>query len=136
MSRTVRIVFGILAGILLVSLIVGIGVSIYTTLTYAALGPARVVPGTEGQNVAPYYGHPGFWGPRFGFFGFFPCFGFFAILFLVFLLVRLMSPRRWGHMHGPWNRGPGHWEWHSDQSEQGNPPPGYGPTQNPPPQGS
>jgi hypothetical protein len=136
MSRTVRVTFGILAGILLVTLIVGVGVSIYTSLAYTALGPARVVPGPEGQSPVPYYGHPGFWGPRFGFFGLIPCFGFLGILFLVFLLVRLVSPRRWGHWHGAWNRGPGHWEWHPDQPDQGNPPSGAGSTQSPPPAGT
>lgn len=124
MSRFARVFFGILAGILLITLIAGAVVSVYSMFRFASLGPGQVLP--EGQNPEFYRMHPRMmWGPGFGFL---PCLGFAGFLLLTFLIFGLCKPRPWRHwQHGPWHQGRGYWQWHEG------PPPGGGDQQAPPP---
>ena len=115
-----KIVFRILAGLVLLVAIAGIAFFAFN------LGMAQHVqlPATaNGQAAYPYLGY-GFWRP-FPFFGF-GCFGPLIALFLLFLAFRALSFIFWGprwshgeHMHHGWRRGwdengvpPMFQEWH------------------------
>lgn len=119
MTRALKITFIILVNILLLTLIAGAAVQVYTMIKDA--GSAPVVPVPDSQPVQPYSPHPGLWAPRFGFFGFLPCLAFLGILSLVFFACRMFRPHRWHH----WGKGPGYWRWHADQAPEGTgtPPP-------------
>ena len=101
-----RVGFRILAALVLVAAVVGIGIFAYNAgvATHVQL-PAN---GT-GQAPYPYYGY-GLWHP-WPFFGF-GCFGPLLALFLFFIALRAFSflfwgPRwgRWGHMRHGWRHG-------------------------------
>ena len=94
-----RAVFRILAALVLIAAIAGIGIFAYNagvaTHIQVPANPARQVP-------YPYYGW-GFWHP----FGFFGCFGPLIALFLVFVALRALTFVFWGprwHMHRRWWR--------------------------------
>jgi hypothetical protein len=105
-----RIVFRIVAGLVLLAAIAGIGFFAYQA--GVANGSPITVQSPSGGTAPgpyPYYGY-GFWHP-FPFFGFgFGCFGLLIPLFLLFLAFgafrRMLWGPRWGwrHMghHGPW----------------------------------
>lgn len=107
--------FGVLAMIVLVAIVAGIGIGIYNAgvtegLTEAARAavaagedPAVVIPPYAGGGYGPGYGY-GWGGGGPGFFGI--LFGILAI-FLLFGLIR--AAFGWGR-HGGGGRGPGGWE--------------------------
>ncbi len=99
-----RVVLRILAALVLVAIIAGVGVFAFNAgvATHVQL-PANAT----GQAPYPYYG---FWHP-FPFFGF-GCFGPLIALFVFFLALRALSflfwgPRwgHWGHMRRAWRHG-------------------------------
>ncbi len=117
-----RIVFRIVAGLVLLAAIAGIGWYAFN------LGAAQNVDVSASQPAVgtyPYYGSP-FWHP-FGFMGF-GCFGLLVPFFLVLMAMaafrHLVWGPRWGHMHGHWHgeRGEGlppmFREWHRRAHEE------------------
>jgi len=113
------ITFRIIAGLVLLAAIVGIGFFAYNA--GVARGTVVNLPaaGTTNAQPYPYFGHArAFWGP-FPFFGF-GCFGPLLALFLVFLAFgafrRLLWGPRWGwhHMH--------HRHWMGEEGEESLPP--------------
>jgi hypothetical protein len=98
-----KIVFRILAGLVLLAAIAGIAVFAFNL---GAAQHMQLPANSNGQVPYPYYGH-GFWGP-FPFFGF-GCFAPLIALFLFFIAIRAFSflfwGPRWGHMHRGWRKG-------------------------------
>ncbi len=102
-----RVAFRIVAALLLIAVIVGVG---FFAFNAGVASHIQVPAAPNGQAPYPYYyGFP-FWRP-YPFFGF-GCFGPLLALLLVFLAFRAFSflfwgPRwgRWGHMHRGWRHG-------------------------------
>ena len=121
-----RIVFRILAGLVLIAAIIGIGIFAFNL---GAAQHLQVPANNNGGAPYPYYGYR-YWG-FFPFFGL-GCFGPLIALFLLFLAFRAFSflfwGPRWGHMHHGWHRSgwegndvpPVFQEWHRrSHNEQG-----------------
>ena len=101
----------VLAAIVFVAVLAGIGIGVYNAgvnegLTQAALAaqaagedPAVVIPPYAGQ-----YGYGWGGGPGFGFFGF-----LFAILFLFLIFGLVRAAFGWGRWNGGGRGGPGGW---------------------------
>jgi len=103
-----KIVFRIVAALVLIAAVAGIGYLAFNA--GVAQGVVTQLPaGQSGQSPYPYYGYGmRFWHP-FPFFGF-GCFGPLIALFLLFFALRAFGFLFWGprggHMHhGPWRRG-------------------------------
>ncbi|HZU86971.1 MAG TPA: hypothetical protein VFF78_05780 [Anaerolineaceae bacterium] len=97
-----NIVGRVIAGLVLLAVLVGIGAFAYHAGTVNGL--AQAAPVEAGQAPAPYYGY----GMR-GMHGFgFGPFGFLIGLFLFFLAFGALRRLIWGRrmMHGPWMHGP------------------------------
>lgn len=113
-----RMIFRVLAALLLVAVAIGIGTVVYNTGVTAGLEEAARQAAASGDPlpVVPYgygYGGPHAHGP-FGF-------GFFGIIFLIlgiFLIIGLVRAvfggGRWG---GPGPRGPGGWGGRREMAE-------------------
>lgn len=123
-----RIVFKILAGLVLLAAIVGIAIFAFNL---GAAQHLQLPANSNGQVPYPNYGYR-YWG-LFPFFGL-GCFGPLIALFLLFLALRAFSflfwGPRWGQMHHGWHRGgwdesgvpPMFQEWHRrshDEPETG-----------------
>ncbi len=98
-----KIVFRILAGLVLVAAIAGIA---FFAFNAGAATHIQLPANPSGQTPYPAYGYP-YWHP-FPFFGF-GCFGPLLALLLLFLAFRAFSflfwGPRWGHMHRRWRHG-------------------------------
>jgi hypothetical protein len=107
-----RGIFGVLAAIVVVAVVAGIGIGVYNAGVSEGVAEAARLAQAAGESPAPvvyppYIGHPGYgygWGGGFGFFGI--LFGI-LFLFLIFGLVR--AAFGWGRWGGG-GRGPGGWE--------------------------
>jgi hypothetical protein len=102
--------FRLIAGLLLITLLVFVGVGVYNAGVTAGLAETGSAVASGAPVVyypGPYVGHPWGWGGGFGIFGI-----FFWILgiFLIFGLIRAaFGFGRWGHGGRDWgkHRGPG-----------------------------
>jgi len=128
--------FRIIAGLVLIVALVGIGLFAYNA--GIAQGLAQNVQAQAGQaptTTLPYYAFP--YGPRFYGFGGFGLLGCLIPLFFIFLAFAALrglfwfGPRRWNHRHhGPWgmhSESPEDWdkgvppmfeEWHRRSHEK------------------
>lgn len=102
-----KIVFRILAGLLLLAAIAGIA---FFAFNLGVAQHIQVAANNSGQAPIPNYGMPYYWHP-FPFFGL-GCFAPLIAIFLVFLALRAFSFLFWGprwghagHMHHGWRRG-------------------------------
>ena len=118
-----HVVFRILAALVLLAAIAGIGFFAYSAgvAQGATIDVKPVIVQTEGQPQIPVYGHGMAFHHSMPFFGF-GCFGLLIPLFLLFLAFAAMRHLFWGwgpgfgwrhhmhrmhHMHGPWGeKGP------------------------------
>lgn len=95
--------FRVLAILLVVGLLAGIGVSVYNA--GVSQGLAQNVSAAASGAPAVVYGYPGYYGPHWGF-GFFGIFFWILGIFLIFALVRAaFGWGRWGR--GRWGGYPG-----------------------------
>jgi len=106
-----RILWRVLAALVLLAAIVGIGVYAYNIGMTQGLAQKVQVPAVEpGRMVYPYFGHP-FFGFGFGLLG---CLIPLFLLFLVFASLRTLfwhGPMGWRHMHR------GRWGWRDGEGK-------------------
>jgi hypothetical protein len=105
-----RGIFGVLAAIVVVALVAGIGFGVYNAGVSEGIAEAARAAQAAGDSPAvvypPYVGHHGYgWGGGgFGFFGI-----LFGILFLFLIFGLIRAAFGWGRWGGG-GRGPGGWE--------------------------
>jgi hypothetical protein len=113
-----RILWRVLAALVLIAAILGIGMYAYNIgITQGQVQNVQAPAGQSVQAPFPYYGHPfiGMWGMGWGAFG---CLIPFFLLCLVFGSLRAIfwrGPMGWGHMPHR------HWGWR-DENGKGLPP--------------
>jgi hypothetical protein len=108
-----RGIFGVLAAIVVVAVVAGIGIGVYNAGVSEGVAEAARLAQAAGESPAavvypPYIGHPGYgygWGGGFGFFGI-----LFGILFLFLIFGLIRAAFGWGRWGGGGGRGPGGWE--------------------------
>ena len=103
--------FGVLATIVVVAIVAGIGIGVYNAGVNEGLTQAALAAQAAGEDPAvvipPYAGPYGFgWGggPGFGFFGF-----LFALLFLFLIFGLARAAFGWGRWNGRGRGGHGGW---------------------------
>lgn len=103
--------FRVIAALLLVGVLVGIGFGVYNAGVSQGIAQ-NVTAVASGAPAAAYGYYPGFLGPHWGWgFGFFGIFFWILGFFLIFALLRAaFGWGRYGHHHGRWGgNGPGGW---------------------------